>query len=149
MPDGLSRVVRTLRGMDQRVDDLTPVWPRVGAIIARANAKAFATKGASTGRPWKPLAASTVEQKLREGHRAMLVKSGAMKRSFTGRPMGVELYFGKQAKFGPAGILPEWQQFGTHQNGRRHIPPRLIQKLNKEDRKAIKDMVARWIVKGM
>lgn len=145
----LRKVAATLRGMDKRVDNLYPIWPKVGNIVARANARAFATKGASTGKPWRPLAGSTLAQKMRAGWPvAPLVRSGAMKREFTGRPMGIERYQPRQATFGASSQVAAWQQYGTHRNGKRHIPPRLIQRMNADDRAAIRRQVAAWIVKG-
>lgn len=145
MAENLKQIAHMLRGMEARADQLAPVWPRVGRIIARMNGRAFATKGASTGKPWKPLAATTLARKK---NRQWLVESGAMKKEFTGNPMAVEQYWGKQALFGAASRVAKWQQGGTFQHGKRHIPPRVIQRLTPEDRKKIKDQVVQWIFKG-
>jgi phage gpG-like protein len=42
-----------------------------------------------------------------------------------------------------------WQQNGTYRNGKRHIPPRPIQKLNPATKKEIKDMVIKHILRGI
>jgi len=146
----LEGLANTIRGMDERVRNPMGVWPRVGNVVARMNAKAFATKGASTGKPWAPLAASTVAEKMKHGWPSSpLVRTGKMKASFTGRPMGIERYYGKQAVYGADGQIPIWQQKGTRRHGRRHIPPRLIQKLDPQARAEIKKIIVGWVVKGV
>lgn len=146
----MRRVARELRRLDKNVGDLTTVWRRAGSRIARDNRRQFATKGAFQGTPWKPLAASTLRQKIAKGYkRQMLRRSDALFKSFTGRPMGIETYGPREAHFGSPLMTAIWQQHGTHRNGKRHIPPRPIQKLNPATRKEIIDMVIKHVMRGV
>lgn len=142
-------IARRIRRLDKNALSLETVWRRAGSRIARDNRRQFATKGAFQGTPWKPLAASTLRSKMRAGgRRGMLRKTDALFKSFTGRPMGIELYGPREAHFGSPLMTAIWQQNGTHRNGKRHIPPRPIQKLNAATRKEIVDMVVKHVLRG-
>jgi phage gpG-like protein len=144
----MKKVARQIRTLDNNVN-LATVWRRAGSRIARDNRRQFATKGAFQGTPWKPLAASTLRQKLRSGaKRQMLRRSDALFKSFTGRPMGIEDIRGHEAHFGSPLMTAIWQQNGTYMNGKRHIPPRPIQKLHPDTRKEIVDMVRKHVLRG-
>jgi hypothetical protein len=145
----MRKVARELKKMDARADNLLPVWRKMGSGIARDNRRAFATRGTSVGAKWKPLAKSTVKQKAAMGFpRASLRRSGDLYRSFTGRPMGIEIYEAHAAHYGSPLMTAVWQQRGTFRNGKRHIPPRLIQKLSDERRAEYRQLIVRYVVFG-
>jgi phage gpG-like protein len=144
----MKQIARRLRKLDDNVD-LAVVWRRAGSRIARDNRRQFATKGAFQGTPWKPLAASTLRQKLAKGYkRQMLRRTDALFHSFTSRPMGIEVINRLDAHFGSPLMTAIWQQGGTFRNGKRHIPPRPIQKLNPAARKEIVEMVTKHVMRG-
>lgn len=146
----MKKIARAIRKLDKNSTDVSTVWRRAGSRIARDNRRQFATKGAFQGTPWKPLAASTIRQKIKGGHpRGMLKRSGALFKSFTGRPMGIEIITPHEAHFGSPLQTAIWQQNGTFRNGKRHIPPRLIQKLNPATKKEIVDMVIKQVLRGV
>lgn len=146
----MQKVARALKKLDRNSTDLTTVWRRAGSRIARDNRRQYATKGAFHGTPWKPLAKATLRTKLRTGApRGMLKRTGALFRSFTGRPMGTEIYGPHEAHYGSPLQTAVWQQFGTFMNGKRHIPPRLIQKLNPATRQEIIRMVVTHVMRGV
>lgn len=145
----LNGIARSLRTMGHRAEDIAPVLRKIGTKVALANRRAFATRGASNGEPWKPLAASTILSKSRHGYsRAPLVRTGALRQSFVGRPMGIEHYSGKSAQWGSPLQTAAWQQKGTFHNGKRHIPPRKIMKITRSQRKEYVHMIAEYVVKG-
>jgi hypothetical protein len=145
----LEGIARSFRAMAVRDENVAIIWPRVGNLIARSNREQFATRGAFYGTPWKPLSPRTIADKLKHGYgRQMLVRSGALKLEFTGRPMALEVYSSRSARFGSRSKLSVWQQRGTHHNGRRHIPPRTIQKINREMANKIRQMTVAYVVKG-
>lgn len=146
----MKKVARALRRLDRNSLDMTTVWRQAGSRIARDNRRQFATKGAFQGTPWKPLAASTLRQKLRSGGpRGMLKRTGALFRSFTGRPMGIEIYGAREAHYGSPLMTAVWQQNGTFRNGKRHIPPRLIQKLNPATKQEIVHLIVTRVMRGV
>jgi phage gpG-like protein len=146
----MREVARDIRRLDKNSLNMATVWRRAGSRIARDNRRQFATRGAFQGTPWKPLAASTLRQKLRGGgRRQMLRKTDALFRSFTGRPMDIEQIFAKEAHFGSSLQTAVWQQNGTFMNGKRHIPPRPILKLNDDTRREIIKMVVKQVMRGI
>jgi len=146
----MKKVARDIRKLDKNALNLTTVWRRAGSRIARDNRRQFATKGAFQGTPWKPLAKSTLKQKLAKGYkRQMLRRTDELFRSYTGRPMGVEIINPRDAHFGSGLMKAIWQEQGTFMNGKRHIPPRPIQKLNAATKKEIIDMVVKHVMRGI
>ena len=138
---GVSDQVRRVRRLRNNMKTVERVWPKVGRYISREVAKQFRTRGVNFGTPWKPLAPSTVAEKRRLGFpRAPLVRSGRLKREFTGRPLDIERYQGNRAFFGSNNPVALWQHKGTRRNGRRHIPPRTIIKTTPKMRREIKKM---------
>jgi hypothetical protein len=144
----MDKVARELARINAHTKDLTPLWRQMGSKIARDNRRAFATRGASVGAPWKPLAASTIRQKLRSGNRSPLRSSGALYASLTGRPMNIEIYEKKAAHYGSSLPTFRWQQWGTFRNGKRHIPPRKIQDLSPATRAEFRRMAVKYVVTG-
>lgn len=146
----MKRIARELNKLGNGTANMRPVWRRVGSWIARDNRRQFATKGAFQGTPWKPLAKSTLKQKLRSGgRRQMLRRTDALFRSFTGRPMDIEDYGVHEAHYGSSLQTAVWQQNGTHMHGKQHIPPRPIQKLNDATRHDIIVTVVKQVMKGV
>jgi hypothetical protein len=84
--EGEAVIDRVLSGIEARTNDLRPAWPAVVNAFHEITARAFATEGASTGAPWKPLAASTQAERKRQGYppaHPILERSGALERALT------------------------------------------------------------------
>lgn len=146
----MKKIARDIRKIERAGLNMKMVWRRAGSWIARDNRRQFATKGSFQGTPWKPLAASTLRQKLRSGgRRQMLRRSDELFRSFTGRPMGIEDIQQHEAHFGSPLMKAIWHQNGTHRNGKQHIPARPIQKLNNGTRQDIIEAVVKHVMKGI
>lgn len=144
----INRVKRQMNGIAKRSANVSPVWPRVGSFLSAAERRQFATEGSYLGTPWQPLKASTLASKSRRGFggRKILVETGAMRGTFTGRPMAVEVYGGSSAIFGSNSQVAKWQHFGTHRNGRQAIPPRTIMKVTPVLVSGVADIVAAYIL---
>lgn len=141
------RVILQLRGMQKRTQDLTTVWPSVGAYLSREIRRQFSTRGKHFNAAWKPLALSTRLQKRNAGFpRSPLVRTGALRRSFVGRPMDIEIYEKQSATFGSSLDTANWQQRGTRRNGKRHIPPRVILKSTPEQAQEVKRIITKRIM---
>jgi hypothetical protein len=65
--EGIPEVDRLLQGMEDRMRDVSPAWPKVVEAFQAIVARAFATEGASTGAPWPQLARSTQLDRKRHG----------------------------------------------------------------------------------
>lgn len=143
---GFGRLRRELLRREANIKRPDPAWRDVGKYIAREVRKQFTTKGAHFGTPWKPLAPSTIAEKKRQGWpRQPLVRTGAMKREFTGSPLDIERYQGNVATFGASSDIAGYQHFGTKRNGRTHIPARVILKMTPQMRRDIKNILERHI----
>lgn len=142
---GLEHTVMTLRGIADRSANLIPVWPRVGDEIAQAMVRQFATGGAYLGQPWAPLDPDYVRWKVSHGGSPrILIDSGQMMRTFTGRPMSIERYRRQDADFGSTSDIAPF-----HQHGTRHMPARPIMVAAPPLTSRIRDHVARYIVEGV
>ena len=144
----INRVKRHMNGIAKRSANVSPVWPRVGSFLSAAERRQFATEGSYLGTPWKPLKASSLASKARRGFggRKILVETGAMRGTFTGRPMAVEQYGGNSAIFGSDNQIAKWQHFGTHRNGKQAIPPRTIMKVTPVLVRGVSDIIAAYIL---
>lgn len=140
----LNRVKRRISKADL---DMLKAGQKVGAVITRHIRRQFTTKGAHFGTPWKPLAKSTLKQKMRLGFpRAPLVRTGAMKAGVTKQPLDIEWYTNTTGTFGTDSMKARWQHFGTHRHGKRHIPPRPILKLTPDLKKDIVDQLRKQAI---
>jgi hypothetical protein len=85
------RVRKQLRDMAARAKDVSPAWQALLTWFGEQNFDQFLTRGGRYHTVWPPLAASTQAEKLRQGHPLdPLIRTGALTRSLTSRPLGVE-----------------------------------------------------------
>lgn len=114
-----------LRNLSERAENIEPVWARFGLYLSRQVGRQFSSRGSWFGTPWKPLTPQYRLQKRRSGNGSkLLVSSGELKESFTGRPMKVERYSAKSAIYGSDLDTAIWHQHGTHKDGKQVNPPR-------------------------
>lgn len=140
---------RRLDLLQRRTKNPTAAWKEVGALLSKETQRQFETRGANLGTPWAPLAPATIRQKLAQGFsRQMLVRTFAMKRGFTDRPMDIEVYAGRTARFGSSSKIAKFQHGGTMRGGKQHIPARPILKLTPHLRREIRKIVRRHLLKG-
>jgi len=138
-----------IKAIEKRTDNLTPAWRRVGSYLAAGNRKQFTSKGVYYGTPWKPLKPDYQQWKTAQGYgRRMLVLTGAMKVSFTSRPMSIERYYKKSAVFGSDNQLGVYHQHGTHHNGRQAIPARPIMVKNRKVVRDVRDIIGEYVAHG-
>lgn len=141
---GLSAAARKLAETGARARDLRPAWPAVGDYMARTAAQQFATEGARLGTPWSPLKPPYLRWKIRHGFSpAILIRTGAMRDSYTSRPMSVEEYGRSSAEFGSDDPKAHFHQFGT-----RNMPARPILTKTPEMEGTVGDVLAHYIATG-
>lgn len=132
--------------MRHRMNHPDPMWPRVGRIISSNTRRQFSTRGAHFGTPWQPLKPEYLAWKLSRGYpRQILVMTGEMRGTVTGRPLDVEEYLGQKAIFGTSNQLAIWHHGGTRRNGKRVNPPRPILKATPGMADEIASVVADYI----
>lgn len=143
------KVKRRLGTFERRADNIRAVWPRVGRYMSSVTRRQFTTAGTFLKTPWKPLKPEYKLWKVRNGYsRAILIKTGEMRSSFTSRPMDIEEYHSDHAIFGSSNPLAVYHQYGTRRNGRKILPARKILVTNKMVRSEIRDIIAKYIIDG-
>jgi phage gpG-like protein len=132
---------RKLMRIGARSVQAAPVLESVGFFLSRVEREQFDSQGSRSGRPWAPLAPSTV---ARKGHDEILVDSGALRDSFIyGDSNNIWevtnefLRFGSSVEYG-----------GFHQSGTEHMPQRKVMDLTEADKVAIVKSIQRWVIEG-
>lgn len=147
---GEGRVISLFRGMRRRANNPEAAWEEVGEMLSDAVENQFRSDGAWFGTPWAPLTPAYLARKLSRGYpRDILIASGEMKRTFTGRPMEVETYRGKTATYGSNNQKAKWHHGGTRRNGRQVNPPRPILKATSREARAAARILAKHIMRGV
>lgn len=120
---GDKQVIKLLRDLKGKVKDMAPVWVQIGDIVSDEMTQAFDSQGVSAnGVPWAPLSPPYLRWKLRHGFDPrVLHQTGAMRNSFTSRPMSIEKYARHQATFGSDDPKAAFHQFGTSKMPQRRI----------------------------
>lgn len=131
---------RVLAGIEARAQNLTPAWPGVLQAFYKISQAVFATEGASTGAPWKPLAPSTQADRKRKGFapaHPILQRTHTLQRALTGGG-------GAFASTGPsrlalvlAGEVSAYFKFHQSNRPRRVLPRRAPVLLTGDDRHAL------------
>ena len=98
---GDEAVQKLMRGLRERVNDVTPAWPAVGDRIAGQTRAALNAQVSPAGRPWSPLSPKYLAYKTRNGFDPRIWhKTGAVRDDLTSRPMKIEEYAPQEARFG-------------------------------------------------
>ena len=141
---GVDRIDKKLLEVGHAADDLSSVWPEVGAFFAKRQRELFA-KG---GRPkWKPLSPRYVVARRKDGFGGRtLVRTGVLRDAVTKATPAKQT--DHYALFGPAEKTVGW--WALHKHGTRRMPRRdPLPAFNKAERKTVRDLIAEHIVKGV
>lgn len=131
---------REIRLIGRRATEARPAYDAIGWFLSRVVAEQFATSGARSGRPWQPLADSTIKRK---GSATILVDSGALRDSF--------IYGDDQNIWDVSDDYLHWgsaNEYGAYHQGGRGVPERKVFDLNDADRNAITKSLQRWVMEG-
>jgi len=96
---GVDDVSRMFDGLRRRIRNPGPGWERVVDELRAGERRVFASRGASIGMPWEPLAESTLRKRAAAGQgSAPLTATGRLAAELTGtaqvRTRGDEAVFG-------------------------------------------------------
>ena len=84
---GQTQLLRKLEGVSEEMKNWYPEFRKTGTMLLKTFKDNFATDGGMLGKPWKPLAGTTLTQKARLGYPAdILVRTGKMRDSFRSTP---------------------------------------------------------------
>jgi hypothetical protein len=84
--EGIPEVDRMLQGIESRMQDVSPAWPKVVEAFQAIVARAFSSEGASTGAPWAQLKPRTQLDRKRHGFppaHPILQRTGKLQRALT------------------------------------------------------------------
>jgi phage gpG-like protein len=134
---------RTLAGLEERTQDLRPVWDTLRRRFLVTERKQFDSEGAFGGGKWAPL--SPAYGAWKAAHypgKPILVRTGELRRSLTEGPQ-VTVMEPHLAIFGSA---VEYGQY--HEEGSAHLPRRPPVQLPAAERREWVRAVQRFIVTG-
>ena len=142
---GTGKVIRKLTYIGERGANVAPAWPAVADMISEEVALNFETQGARFGKPWVPLADST----MAKGHPGPpLVRTGRLRRKLTTKRLPIIRLTGTTMTIGTTDRVATWQHGGTRRNGRRHIPPRVLIKASPLMARKARKILARYVLTG-
>jgi phage gpG-like protein len=142
---GFAKARRELHAMRERVQDVRPAWDVVLTWWAERNVTNFRNAGKRWGAAWRPLAPSTLGEKLRLGYPPdILVRGGDLRRSLTMRPLGVEQLRPHDVEAGT-----NVSYAGFHQRGTKKMPKRQLVNARAVQREGVvTNALINWIVDG-
>jgi hypothetical protein len=142
---GFDAARRRMQAMRERTENVSPAWDALLTWWAARNVTNFRNKGLRWKNPWKPLAPSTLAEKLRLGYPPdILVRTGMMRRSLTERPLGIERIRPHEVEAGTAA-----RPAAYHQSGTRRMPARkLINARQVQQEGVVTAALVNWIVDG-
>lgn len=142
---GFAQARRQLQEMRVRASDVRPAWDTLLTWWAARNLTHFRNSGKRWKTPWKPLARSTLAEKMRLGYPAdILIRTGELRDSLSKRPLPVER------------LRPHEMEAGTdvgyahfHQTGTSRMPARkLINARQLQLEGVVTSTLINWIVDG-
>lgn len=145
--DGVDVLDRTLVRFTERADDLSEPLDEMGDVVARLQAREFATEGRETRGGWAALSPDYRQRKARtHPGKPILERDGDLKRSLTRRPFGVDEVSRHVAVFGTD--IPYARY---HMDGTPFMParPPLIGEVGKGPSREFVKILQRWVVEGV
>jgi len=141
--EGINQVRLRVKQGRKRIETPSGAWVKVGSYLAMVERKQWAMQGGYLGAPWKPLKPDYLQWKIKHGYsKRTLMKTGAMRASFTSRPMQVERYYKRSAVYGSKVPCAKYHQYGAP---RAHVPRRQIINKNPKIVRSIKYILMDYI----
>lgn len=142
---GFDKARAQLHEMRLRAADVRPAWDALLTWWAARNVTNFANAGKRWRTPWKPLAPSTLGEKLRLGYPAdTLIRTGDLRDSLTKRPLSIERLRPHELEAGTAVSYA-----GFHQSGTKRMPARKLVNAKQVQREGVvTNALINWIVAG-
>ncbi|MCK9250008.1 MAG: phage virion morphogenesis protein [Solirubrobacteraceae bacterium] len=143
---GESIVDRTLLGVENRLDDMTPVWDELDSVLSRASVRQFASQGAHGSGGWQPLAPSTLARKAAAGHdHRILHATRRLRQSLTNRDHGEHLYIGQPHQMIWGTLVP----YARHHQDGDGVPRRRVIQLPESARRQAVKVMQQGILEGV
>lgn len=145
--DGTEAIHDTLLRFTERADDLSEPLDAMGDVVARLQAREFATQGQATRGGWASLSPDYARRKARtHPGKPILERDGDLKRSLTQRPFGIDEVDRHVAVFGTA--IPYARY---HMDSTPFMParPPLIGEVGRGPSRQFVKILQRWVVEGI
>lgn len=136
--EGAMVVERQLKALEDRVSDMTPVWPAVLTVFREIQKAAFATEGGSTGTPWPELSPRTQREREAQGFSGahpILHRTGTLERSLT--MDGGASFVVQMPKYFAVAVDLDYFVFHQSTKPRAKIPRRAPINLTQDDKTAL------------
>lgn len=143
--EGFERTRARLQAMRARAGNLIPAWEAFATWWSRENREHWRSRGTRWDSGWAPLAPYTLWDKARRGYPPdTLVRTGALRRDLTVRPLALESFSQKSMAVGTRRRYAKFHQRGTSRMPhRRPINARQVDAEN-----AVGSAIRNWIVNG-
>lgn len=140
-----TNLVRGVREMHDRAQDVSPAWHALLDWFAEQNFAQWLTRGQRWRTPWQPLAPKTLAEKFRLGFPLdPEIRTGDLVASLVARPLGFENVTPTSVSAGTNVDYAPYQQYGTDT-----IPARpLFSPAQIRKEQAATSAVANWIIRG-
>lgn len=143
--EGKAVIDREVGAVELRLSDVSPAWPAFVRVFREIVGRAFTTEGASTGKPWKPLAKATQADRRRAGFGAahpILRRTNELYGSIMGGGGGFVETTATSIAIGSNDPI-----FWYHQSARprKRLPRRAMVLLRGPDRTALARPVLNWV----
>lgn len=140
---GDAQVERTLERFAEHAEDVSPAWEAIASRLTVVERRQFASEGRTGSGGWAPLSPRYAAWKARHyPGQPILVATGALRRSLTTRPLGIERIEPHEAWLGS-----DIDYGGFHQRG-DGVPRRRPVELTENERRRWVKIIQRFIVTG-
>jgi phage gpG-like protein len=143
---GEQAVARDLLRFGQNAADVRPAMAQVLDLLRNVERRQFDSEGAYGSGGWAPLAASTIDQKRRQGLDPRILRAtGRMRDSLTepGHPDQIAIARHDGLDFGTTD-----EKAARHQHGTARMPQRRVVQLPESDRREVVRILQRHVVSG-
>lgn len=150
---GEREIARDILRKGGRMTDPAPAFAKISIMLTTRTARHWKSNGARSGKPWKPLADSTVAAKARNKKarfepEAILRLTGALWRSLTKRrdknairtANSKELHWGSRVDYG--------KYHHSRKPRKSNLPRRAVVDFLEKDKKDVLKVLQRWIITG-
>lgn len=135
---------RTLQGLEERAEDLRPVWDKLANRFGSAMKRQFSSEGRYGGSGWAPLSPDYAAAKARMWPgQPILVASGGMRAGLTDQPFDVDVREPHMFIVGTMDPKAEW-----HHKGAGRLPRRPVVQLPETEKRDWVKELQRFYVTG-
>jgi len=143
--DGQAQFDRAFSRFSDGIKDLRPLWDKLAQEFYRIEDEQFASEGAHSGNPWKPLSPKYQAWKEKQIPGPMILElTNKLKLSLTYKGSSAHVRIEEPLSISLGSSLPYARY---HQTGTRRMPARKPIDLSEEDKRKLGKIIHRGLVK--